>query len=387
MAPKEGRAHPKNRASFLKALGDMKASTSTVEPTLFTSTGILSLDINLHGGLPQGRMVLWYGFTSTGKSTTAYLLAREQVRMGHHVLLIDAEDTFDGLYAMRLSIDPESIDVLKPSSLEQMWDMVIMALEAGIYSLIIIDSLAALSPETEQAASVSKQHMGLQPRINSQATRMWTSALRNSQTTVLMLNQERTNLSAYGAPNTNPGGKAIEHNAASVLYMGSKGKGTWVEGHPETIIFRYTVLRTKVFPPPIPYDYFELHLVADAVHYDIDTSYEMFKGAQAFGLLKDKDGNPWSKLVAFYNGENIGNGEKQILTFFDVESATRSAIYQDIRTRIDHAEPAANVSSGPSSDPGPQPEEPPPPPDFAGYLESAEWAGQGSDPTSGPGSG
>lgn len=345
---KDGRDHPKDRAGLLRAFEKMGNTIEKVEPVRFHPTGILSLDMAFHGGLPIGRMVLWYGFTGTGKSTTAYLIIRNYTRMGDRCLLIDTERSFDETYANRIGIDLSLVDVLKPDTLEQMWDMMIMALDSKAYSLIVLDTLAKLSPSTELVASVSKEHMGLGPRINSKSTRMWARSLELSGSTVLILNQERTNLSTYGAPNTNPGGKAVEHDAAVALYMTTRGKTE----HDGQIIFRYQIRRTKVFQQPPPYDNFELHLIEDDEHLDVDSSYELFFAARNLGIFEDADGGPWVNRVAFFEGEKIANGEANIIKFFDEPSDIRTRIEARVIEEISNGSTARGRQRPPSADGG-----------------------------------
>lgn len=365
------RAHPKGRDNLLKALGKMKVKIESVEEVSFNPTGILSLDIALHGGLPRGRMILWYGNKGTGKSTTAMLVSRELVNRGEHVLWLDYERTLDRKYAELLGLDIDLLDVVKPNTLEEGWNVMLMALESGAYSLIVWDTLAMASASTELAAGAEKQHMGLQPRINSQAIRMWASALEKSGTTVLMLNQERTNLSAYGAPNTNPGGKAIEHAASVTLYMGSRGKSSYVNNVAQNLIFRYTILKTKVFREPEPYFYNELQVDCSADHFEVNYAYELFMGAKVFGLLRGKDGQPWSVNNAFYGEENLGNGQAQVRKWFETPSELRDQIEAEVIQRIQNGTQAAvtDVQDTDTSGPGPEPEAPPEYDDIAGYPE------------------
>lgn len=355
------RQRPKGRDGLLKALGKMKVKVEAIEAVSFNPTGILSLDIALHGGLPRGRMILWYGNKGTGKSTTAMLVARELLRRGEGVLWMDFERTLERKYAALLGLNIDEMDVVKPDTLEQGWNIMLMALESKAYSLIVWDTLAMASASTELAAGAEKQHMGLQPRINSQAIRMWASALEASGATVLMLNQERTNLSAYGAPNTNPGGKAIEHAASVTLYMGSRGKSTYKDNRALNLIFRYTILKTKVFREPEPYYYNELQVDCSEDQYEVNYAYELFMGAKVFGLLTGKDGKPWTVNNAFYGDVNLGNGQAQVRAWFDVPSETRDLIEREVIQRIENGAQAApkDLSDGASGDTEPLPEAPP----------------------------
>lgn len=320
------RKRPKTKDALLKAFADLGVQKIEPPKVIKNPTGILSLDIALKGGLPEGRMLLWYGQTGSGKSTSLYLIFREQLRRGNPCLLIDAERSFTAEYAKLLGFTDEMLDlltVLVVETAEQAWDAIIMAL--GHYKVIGIDTLAKLTPSTELEASVSKIHMGLQPKINAQATRIWGNELADSGSTVIFLNQQRSNLTQYGSPNLNPGGKAIEFESAITLYQMTQ-KSTYKDGRPETLVFRYRFEKNKVNIGVDPKLEHELHIACSPDAYEVDYPYELFTAAKEYGVLKDKTGAPWQKNVAFFEGTNLGNGEAQIIEWLSNPSEVRDQI-------------------------------------------------------------
>lgn len=364
-AAKEARQRPASREAMLKAFAKMKIDRVDIDPVEFTPTGILSLDIALHGGLPKSRSIVWFGNKGTGKSTTAMLITRELQRRGLRVAWFDAERTLEATYAGVLGVDLSMVDVFYPETLEQMWNMMMMALDSKAYALIVVDTLAKLSPSTELAADAGKISMGTNARVNSQSTRMWTAALDESPTTVLFLNQERVDLGAYGAPNIAPGGKAIGHDASLEIYMKSQGKVTYTNNIPDELIFNFAIKKTKVFHRPDPSFYNELRIACAMDKYEINYGFELFTGAKTMGLLLDKNGKPWSANVAYYGGENLGNGQKQVAEWFEKKSDLRDQIETEIIGRIQSGSytvsaPAQPVQSDEAGDTGYEEQEPPP---------------------------
>lgn len=336
MAAKDGktRDHPKSRDALLKAMGSLGALKIEPPKVSYTPTGIVSLDIALHGGLPKGKMILHYGNRDTGKSTTWYLVMREILRRGRRAMLVDSERSATIEYLRLLGYTDDMLallDLVTVQTLEGYWDLTMAALESGLYDLIVLDTLAKLSPSTELASSSGKVTMGVSPQINSRATRQWGNLLADSGCTVVVLNQERANLTGYGSPNLNPGGKAIEFEAGVILYMMKA-----ITDNPEESIFRYRIERSKVFYSPSRKIEYELHVAhQDGIH-EVSVGYEIYTGAKAFGILKDKNGAVWQKNVAFFGELNLGNGEAQVLKWFETPSPDRDQIEALIYEAIEH---------------------------------------------------
>ena len=348
MAEKTGRAHPVSYEALMKEIAKIGIERIPyVQPLKVRPTGIISLDLPLHGGLPVGRVVLWYGMEGSGKSSTWMLVAREFIKRGLPVLWIDAERTFVRDYAELLALDVDAVgddgkplfDLLKANSAEAVLDMLIMAMETRRHKLIVLDTLAKLVPLTEAAASLSKDQMGIHARLYSRGTRVWSEALDTSDATLVILNQERIDMGSYGAPKISGGGKAISgHEPTITGYMGRAERQVSKAGELQKLIFRFNIKKSKAFAfvPKISIaDYFQIHIACSADHYEIDYPYELFLAAQSLGILQGKDGKPWTKLVAYYDGESLGNGKEQVQAFFVEKTPLRDRIEADIHQRME----------------------------------------------------
>lgn len=307
-------------------------------------TGILSFDMVTQGGLPRGREVYHFGEEGSGKTTLWMLISRELMRRGMHILWVDAERTFERGYAELLGIDLEAVDskgkslfrLIKTATAEQAVDGMIMALELGSFDLIVVDTLAALVPTVEANSSVSKAGMGDASRLYSRATRVWGKALDESGTVLTILNQERLDLGAYGAPKTSPGGKAITKHGPSLSFHSGRNANEYGPDAPTKLVFKYTIRKSKVSTFAMQFStklYHELHIRCGAV-YEVDYPHELYHAAKGLGLLKSKEGEPWTKNVAFFDGEKLANGDDAVQAFFDIESPLRDRIEQAVHAAM-----------------------------------------------------
>lgn len=358
MAEKKGRPHPTSYDALFTEIGKMKIERQAVLPLERRPTGIISLDLPFHGGLPVGRTVLWYGIQGSGKSTTWMLVARQMMRRGEPVLWIDAERTMDRNYAELLGIDVDAVaedgkplfDLLRVNTAEAVMDIILMALELKRHKLIVLDTLAKLTPIAEESASLSKNHMGLHARLYSSATRVWSEPLDKSGATLVLLNQERIDMGSYGAPKISGGGKAIsEHEPTIVVYTARNEPLISKDGELQGLIFRFNIKKSKAFPFVPKYsakDFHQIRIACAPDRYEIDYPYELFTAAKTLGVLLNKDGGVWEKNVAHYNGEKLGNGETQVLAFFAEKTDLRDEIEQDVISRIESGQ--YRLSSTPS---------------------------------------
>jgi recombination protein RecA len=308
------------------------------EPVRRKSTGILSLDIALGGGVPVSRLIVQYGAEGTGKTTMAMLIAKAYVERGERVMWLEVERSLDPTYADMLDLnlnetDEEGkplIDIVKAATAEQWYELMRIGLESKYYHLIIIDSIAEMSPQSEKDATMDKGTMGLMPRTTARAIRVIADVLGDNDCTIWAINQERVDIGSYGAPTTYPGGKSLKHKAAVVIHM-LRPKDS-EDG--DTLIFRWKFEKSKVFRlPPKKSDPFELRVLnTDGIR--IDSSYEILFAARHFGLLTDKSGEPWKKRQAFYNGELLGDGEANILERLDQPSKLRDTLQEHVLQRI-----------------------------------------------------
>jgi recombination protein RecA len=187
------------------------------EPIDSISTGSLGLDIALGiGGVPKGRVVEIYGPESSGKTTLALQIIAQSQKSGGVCAFIDAEHALDVKYAKNLGVDTDNLLVSQPDFGEQALDIVETVARSGAVDVIVIDSVAALTPKSEIEGDMGDQHMGLQARLMSQALRKLTGILHKMQTTVIFINQIRMKIGVmgYGSPETTTGGNALKFYAS-----------------------------------------------------------------------------------------------------------------------------------------------------------------------------
>ncbi len=176
------------------------------------STGAMSLDLALGiGGLPRGRIVELFGPESSGKSTLALHVVAEAQRNGGICAYIDAEHALDPVYAKKIGVDVDELLISQPDTGEQALEIADMLIRSGAIDVIVIDSVAALTPRAEIEGEMGDTHVGLQARLMSQALRKLTGTLNKSDTIALFINQLREKIGVlYGSPETTPGGRALK---------------------------------------------------------------------------------------------------------------------------------------------------------------------------------
>ena len=179
-------------------------------------TGCLSLDIALGiGGLPRGRIIEIYGPESSGKTTVALHAIAEIQKQGGIAAFVDAEHALDPVYAKRLGVDLDNLYVSQPDTGEQALDITDALVRSGAVDLIVIDSVAALTPKAEIEGDMGDSHVGLQARLMSQALRKLTGIINKSNCCVIFINQLREKVGVmFGNPETTPGGKALKFYAS-----------------------------------------------------------------------------------------------------------------------------------------------------------------------------
>ena len=179
-------------------------------------TGCLSLDIALGvGGIPRGRIVEIYGPESSGKTTVALHAIAQAQKAGGIAAFVDAEHALDPVYAKKLGVDLENLYVSQPDTGEQALDIVDALVRSGAVDLIVVDSVAALTPKAEIEGDMGDSHVGLQARLMSQALRKLTGFINKSKTCVIFINQLREKVGVmFGNPETTPGGKALKFYAS-----------------------------------------------------------------------------------------------------------------------------------------------------------------------------
>ena len=218
------------------------------------STGSLGLDLALGvGGIPKGRIIEIYGPESSGKTTLTLHCAAEFQKKGETVAFVDAEHALDLHYAQALGVDISEMDISQPDYGEQALEIVIKLVESGAYGLLIIDSVAALTPKAELEGSMEDNHVGRQARMMSMAMRKLTAAISKSNATVIFVNQLRMKIGVmFGNPETTPGGNALKFYSSvrlDVRRQVSDNEKDKVTGDIISNKTKVKVVKNKVAPP------------------------------------------------------------------------------------------------------------------------------------------
>jgi recombination protein RecA len=227
-------------------MGDAAA----VRPVEVISTGSLGLDVALGvGGVPKGRVVEIYGPESSGKTTLTLHIVAEAQKQGGTCAFVDAEHALDPVYAEKLGVKIDELLVSQPDTGEQALEITDMLVRSGAVDVVVIDSVAALTPKAEIEGEMGDSHVGLQARLMSQALRKLTGNIKRSNCVVIFINQIRMKIGVmFGSPETTTGGNALKFYASvrlDIRRIGSIKKGEEVIGN-ET---RVKVVKNKVAPP------------------------------------------------------------------------------------------------------------------------------------------
>ena len=227
-------------------LGDQEVKEIAVIPT-----GALSLDMALGvGGLPRGRIVECYGQESSGKTTLALHVVANAQKAGGVAAFIDAEHALDPSYAKKIGVDLDNLIVSQPNSGEEALTICEQLCKSGALDVIVVDSVAALTPQAEIDGNMGDSHMGLQARLLSQAMRKLTSVLATTKTLCIFTNQVREKIGVmFGNPETTPGGKALKFYASCRLQVQRIGAIKNTAGQVVGNRTRVKVVKNKVAPP------------------------------------------------------------------------------------------------------------------------------------------
>ena len=229
----------------------MRMGDGTALPDIeVISTGSLALDVALGiGGLPKGRVIEIYGPESSGKTTLTLQVVAECQRAGGTAAFVDAEHALDPGYAEKLGVEIDDLLISQPDTGEQALEITDMLVRSGAVDLVVIDSVAALTPRAEIEGDMGDSHMGLQARLMSQALRKLTGNIKRSNTMVIFINQIRMKIGVmFGSPETTTGGNALKFYSSvrlDIRRIGSIKKGEEVLGN-ET---RVKVVKNKMAPP------------------------------------------------------------------------------------------------------------------------------------------
>ncbi len=300
------------------------------------STGSLGLDIALGvGGLPRGRVVEIYGPESSGKTTMTLQVIASCQRAGGTAAFIDAEHALDPTYAEKLGVKVDDLLVSQPDTGEQALEIVDMLVRSGAVDMVVVDSVAALTPKAEIEGEMGDSHVGLHARLMSQALRKLTANIKKSGTLVVFINQIRMKIGVmFGSPETTTGGNALKFYASvrlDIRRIGAVKRGEEIIGS-ET---RVKVVKNKVAPPFRKCEF--------EILYGEGTSREgeIIELGVTENLI-DKSGAWYS-----YKGDRIGQGKDNVRQFLREHPDMTNEIDQELRNRllVPLGKPAAAVSA------------------------------------------
>jgi recombination protein RecA len=308
----------------------MRMDAEAVKDVEVVSTGSLGLDLALGvGGLPRGRVVEIYGPESSGKTTLTLQVIAEVQKAGGTAAFIDAENALDIGYAAKLGVKTEDLLISQPDTGEQALEIADMLVRSGAVDVIVIDSVAALTPKAEIEGEMGEPQMGLQARLMSQALRKLTANIKRTNTLVIFINQIRMKIGVmFGNPETTTGGNALKFYASvrmDIRRIGSIKKGEEVIGA-ET---RVKIVKNKVAPPFRQAEFDILYGEG------ISREGEVLELGVQYGVL-EKSG-AWY----IYSGERLGQGKDNARDFLKENPALAREIEAKIREKAGVAALAA----------------------------------------------
>jgi recombination protein RecA len=287
------------------------------------STGSLGLDLALGiGGVPRGRVVEIYGPESSGKTTLTLHIVAEAQKLGGTAAFVDAEHALDPGYAGKLGVNMDELLVSQPDTGEQALEITDMLVRSGAVDIVVVDSVAALTPKAEIEGEMGDSHVGLQARLMSQALRKLTGNIKRSNTIVVFINQIRMKIGVmFGSPETTTGGNALKFYSSvrlDIRRIGAIKNGEEVVGNQT----RVKVVKNKVAPPFREAEFEILYGKG------ISREGELIDMGVAQGLV-EKSGSWYS-----YNGERIGQGKDNVRNYLIEHPETAAEIDTALRTKL-----------------------------------------------------
>ena len=299
-------------------LGDYNVQDVDVIPT-----GCLSLDLALGvGGVPRGRIVEIYGPESSGKTTVSLHIVAEAQKKGGTAAFIDAEHALDPTYAARLGVDINNLYVAQPDNGEQGLEIAESLVRSGSIDILVVDSVAALTPKAEIDGEMGDSHVGLQARLMSQALRKLTAIVNKTKTCVIFINQLREKVGImFGNPETTPGGKALKFYSSVRLDV-RKGEVIKEGDTPVGARTKVKVVKNKVAPP------------FKVAEFDIVFGMGISQESCILDIAVDMDIIQKSGAWFSYNGEKIGQGRENVKKYLMENPAFAEEVTAKIRESL-----------------------------------------------------
>jgi len=293
------------------------------------STGSVSLDLALGGGIPKGRIIEIYGPESSGKTTVTLHIIAEVQKEGGTAAFVDAEHALDPQYAKKLGVDTASLLISQPDNGEQALEITETLVRSSAVDLVVVDSVAALTPRAEIEGDMGDSHMGLQARLMSQALRKLTAIINKSNTTVIFINQIRMKIGVmFGNPETTTGGNALKFYSSvrmDIRRIGQIKVGEDIVGNHT----RVKVVKNKVAPP---FQKAEFDIMYNK---GISKSGDVLDLAVKYGIV--------GKAGAWfdYDGGKIGQGREASKTYLEENPKVFAEIDKKVRSAAESDDPVA----------------------------------------------
>ena len=301
----------------------MRFTDSEVVPVEAIPTGALSLDLALGiGGVPRGRIIEIFGHEGTGKTTLALHIVSEVQKMGGTAVFIDVEHALDTTYARSIGVNMENLLIAQPDAGEQALEIVETLIRSGAIDLVVVDSVAALTPQAEIEGEMGDSHVGLLPRLMSKALRKLSGVTNKSQTCVIFTNQIRQKIGImFGNPDTTPGGLALKFHASVRLEL---RRGTQIKEGNEVVgsSVRVKVAKNKVAPP------------FRETEYDVTFGKGISKEGNLLDIAVDHEFVQKSGSWFSYNGERIGQGRTNVKKYLEDNPEIAAEIEAKIREKL-----------------------------------------------------
>lgn len=302
----------------------MKMSDRPTEKMEVIPTGALSLDVALGvGGVPKGRIVEIYGPESSGKTTLALHIVAEAQKAGGTAAYIDAEHALDPIYAKHIGVDVENLLISQPDYGEQALEIVETLVRSGAVDIIVVDSVAALTPKSELEGDMGDATVGAQARLMSQALRKLTAIASKSKTTIIFINQIRMKIGVmFGNPETTTGGNALKFYASIRMEIRKGDKITNSDGKICGNSVKVKIVKNKVAPPFRETEF-------DIIYpYGIDRYSSLISAALDAGVVSKSAG--WYK----YKDTQLGNGKDAVKELLKKDSKLAKEIAEQTKLKF-----------------------------------------------------